>query len=613
MNPSWRRFVRNTEAISRGKLLIGPVSQSDGCRHLFDGRSSWRSITSEHTLRSFGHTIFASSIAAIILATVCVLTDLSVCASTAPKAQPITAALPSNPDAVCASCHEDIYRRYEQTPMAKGSGAAVSGLLEGDFLHATSGIRYSVFLRDGKAWMSYDRDHEPALHGEIQFLYFIGSGHRGRTYLYQVEGQWFESPINYYSKKQLWDMAPNYGATKTMPTALPVDSNCLHCHATSVQTALPEARNKYEGVPFQQGGVGCTACHGDSSQHLAKKGHGPIVNPAKLASAKRDSTCLQCHLEGDVAIYRAGKSLAQFQAGEDLADYAVYFVKASAESGGGRATSQYEALLRSACKVASGDKLTCTTCHDPHSSPSADERVSYFRGRCLACHTNPQLATKHHTEERDCAVCHMPTRVTADISHEQTTDHNIQRRPLAISARFTDLAESTELVPVGNVSAGDRELGLAYSQLAEHGDRVAATKAIRLLAKVEKDGHNDAQVHTQLGLLQQMSGEKEDARREYADALKENPDDVPVLGDLAVLDATSGSVKDAMALLQRAVDADPSQMAPGLNLAFIECRLGEKKKALEILMGLSRFNPDDPTLRKFLASGTYAGQRCELR
>jgi Flp pilus assembly protein TadD len=207
----------------------------------------------------------------------------------------------------------------------------------------------------------------------------------------------------------------------------------------------------------------------------------------------------------------------------------------------------------------------------------------------------------------------MPTRVTADISHEQTTDHNIQRRPLAISARFTDLAESTELVPVGNVSAGDRELGLAYSQLAEHGDRVAATKAIRLLAKVEKDGHNDAQVHTQLGLLQQMSGEKEDARREYADALKENPDDVPVLGDLAVLDATSGSVKDAMALLQRAVDADPSQMAPGLNLAFIECRLGEKKKALEILMGLSRFNPDDPTLRKFLASGTYAGQRCELR
>ncbi len=409
-------------------------------------------------------------------------------------------------------------------------------------------------------------------------------------------------------------MAPNYGATKTMPEALPVDSNCLHCHATAVQTALPEARNKYEGAPFQQGGVGCAACHGDSSRHLAEKGHGPIVNPAKLAPAKRDSTCLQCHLEGDVAIYRAGTSLAQFHAGDDLAGYAVYFVKASAESGGGRASSQYEALLRSACKVASGDKLTCTTCHDPHSTPSAEGRVSYFRERCLACHTNPKIATMHHPEERDCAVCHMPTRVTADISHEQATDHNIQRRPASTaSMRFTNLGESTELVPVGSVSVGDRELGLAYAQLAEHGDRAIAAKAVHLLAKAEKEGHNDAPVHTQLGFIQQMSGDKAGARKEYADALKEDPYQATVLGNLAVLDAASGGVEEAIALLQRAVDADPSQMAPGLNLAFIECRLGDKKRALEILTRLSLFNPDDPTLRKFLTSGTYAGQRCELR
>ena len=366
----------------------------------------------------------------------------------------------------------------------------------------------SVFLRDGKAWMSYDRDAGPetsneqiALHGEKQLIYFIGSGHRGRTYLYQENGQWFEAPINYYSKRQLWDMAPNYSATRTMPAALPVDSNCLHCHATAVQTALPEARNKYDGPPFQQGGIGCTACHGDPSKHLAEQGHGPIVNPAKLSPARRDSICLQCHLEGDVAIYRAGRSLAQFRAGDDLADYAVYFVKASAESGGGRASSQYEALLHSACKVASGDKLTCTTCHDPHSSPSAEERVSYFRSKCLTCHTGPQMATGHHPEQKDCAVCHMPTREPTDISHEQATDHNIQRRPSTTSSalRLRDLVESDELLPVGNVSAGDRELGLAYAQLAEHGNQKAGDKAFRLLLKAEKDGANDVQLHTQLG------------------------------------------------------------------------------------------------------------------
>ena len=43
--------------------------------------------------------------------------------------------------------------------------------------------------------------------------------------------------MNYYSKKQLWDMAPNYGSTRSMPYTLPVDSNCLHCHAGQVQAA----------------------------------------------------------------------------------------------------------------------------------------------------------------------------------------------------------------------------------------------------------------------------------------------------------------------------------------------------------------------------------------
>jgi Tetratricopeptide repeat/Cytochrome c554 and c-prime len=518
------------------------------------------------------------------------------------------------------NCHREIYEKYERTPMARGSGSAVDGLLQGGFLHAASGIRYDVFLRGGKAWMSYNRDAVPetsnervALHGEKELNYFIGSGHRGRTYLYQENGQWFEAPINYYGKRHLWDMAPNYGGSRTMPAALPVDSNCLHCHATGVQTALPEARNKYDGPPFQQGGIGCTACHGDPSKHLAEQGRGQIVNPAKLSPARRDSTCLQCHLEGDVAIYRADTSLAQFRAGADLADYAVYFVKTSAESGGGRASSQYEALLHSACKIASGDKLTCTTCHDPHNSPSAEERVNYFRSKCLACHIGPQMAG-HHPEQKDCAACHMPTREPTDISHEQATDHNIQRRPSTTSSalRMRDLAESDDLLPVGNVLVGDRELGLAYAQLAEHGSQKAGEKAFRLLLKAEKDGANDVQLHTQLGVVEQMSGNKMSARKEYEDSLMENPYESTALGNLAVLDAATGLTTDAVNLLQRVVDADPSQMAAGLNLAFIECRIGDKKKALEILTGLSRFNPDDPTLHKFFASGTYGGERCDL-
>lgn len=500
--------------------------------------------------------------------------------------------------------------------MAQGSGAAVDGLLTGDFVQASSGIHYSVTSRDGKAWMSFDRHREgkPVLHGEQQLAYYIGSGHRGRTYLYQESGEWFEAPINFYGKKQMWDMAPNYGATKTLPPALPVDSNCLHCHATDVQTALPEARNKYPGAPFLQGGIGCSGCHGDPSKHLAEHGPGSIMNPAKLSPARRDSVCLQCHLEGDVAIYRAGESLAQFRAGENLSDYAVYFVRASAESGGRRATSQYEALLHSACKIASGDKLTCTTCHDPHTSPAPGDRVSYFRSKCLMCHTGVQLATRHHPEQQDCAACHMPVLETSDISHEQRTDHNIQVWPLAAASalQLKDISSSEELVSVGGVRVGSRELGLAYAQFAEHGDRLAGKKALDLLSKAEQEGANDLQVHTQLGFLEQMSGDQTAARKEYADAMSEDSYDVTAMANLAVLDAESGSTAEAVNLLQRVIDADPSQLAAGLNLAFIECRIGDKKKALGILAGLSRINPDDPAIRAFLTAGIYGGERCDL-
>jgi predicted Zn-dependent protease len=93
----------------------------------------------------------------------------------------------------------------------------------------------------------------------------------------------------------------------------------------------------------------------------------------------------------------------------------------------------------------------------------------------------------------------------------------------------------------------------------------------------------------------------------------EDPYGATALGNLAVLDATSGRTVDAINLLQRAVDADPTETSAELDLAFIQCRIGNKRRALEILTRLSKFNPDDPVLRKFLASGTYAGERCNLR
>ena len=70
-------------------------------------------------------------------------------------------------------------------------------------------------------------------------------------------------------------------------------------------------------------------------------------------------------------------------------------------------SAKSEQFSNSTCKRMSGDKMSCTSCHDPHFTPSAEQRTAFYRGKCLACHSQPEFATAHHPENRDCTSCHM--------------------------------------------------------------------------------------------------------------------------------------------------------------------------------------------------------------
>ncbi len=519
----------------------------------------------------------------------------------------------TNPDAVCATCHQAIYASYRKTPMARASGLAAEGLLPGEFTHAASGIHYRLYLKDGRAWLSYNRPNatpDRTLAGERELVYFIGSGNRGRTYLFQTDGFWFESPVNWYSKQQVWDMNPKSLHATELPLTLPVDATCLHCHTSGVQRELPGARDHFAAQPFLHGGITCEACHGDPSAHLAGSGKGPILNPAKLSPGRRDSICLQCHLEGVSAVNRIGRSLAVFVPGQKLSDDVTHYVYASAQGANGRATSQWEALLRSKCKRKSGDKLTCTTCHDPHSSPTPDERVSYFRARCLTCHGASAFVSKHHPEQPDCASCHMPREKTQDVAHEQVTDHRIPRySTVTIETAATD---PQELKAIDDVHASNRDLGLAYAQLAEHGNQDAGQRAMPLLENAERANRQslDTDLHTALGFLKQVSGDSNGAMIEYHDALQADPSNSIAAGDLALLDARAGNVKDALPLLQAASKNDPAETGASMDLALVECAIGQPEAATETLQYLLKFSPDDRRARKTVAAIQQGSHRC---
>ena len=545
-----------------------------------------------------------------VFVSVCWIAGSSVAIALAQAAPAKSTAQSQDPDAVCAKCHRQIYDEWKRTPMAHASGAAADGFIPADFTHAASGVHYRMYLDAGQMWLAYERPNaapDRALNGKQLLHYYLGSGRRGRTWIFEREGYWYEIPINWYAKKQLWDMTPNYLDAREMPLTLPVDPGCLHCHASNVEESLPDARNHFSGSPFARGGISCTSCHGGASRHVAERGRGPIVNPAKLDAVHRDSVCLECHLEGEVAVVKRGQRLNAFRPGDDLFDEAVYFEDGRKAGPGGRATSQWESLLESACKRSSGDRLTCTSCHDPHSSPSADERISFYRARCLACHSG--LASGHHAQNPDCTSCHMPREDTQDIAHEQVTDHRIQ----IVSKPFKSPVSAEALVPIGGIHPTARDEGLAWAQLAVRGDRAAGGRAMRLLldaATSDPKQASDAELHMELGFLEQMRGNRERAKAEYQEALHTNPYQETAAGDLAVLDAQSGDYAAASPIWQSVFQHDPGASGAGIDLAVAQCRSGEKETATQTLQRVLLFSPDNNAARRFslaLAAGT---QRC---
>jgi predicted CXXCH cytochrome family protein len=544
--------------------------------------------------------------------------------------------------------------------MANASGVAVDGFLPANFTHAASGVSYRITRHDGGVYLSFvrdlardlvrgasdretpalpegERDEDRSLHGQRELKFFLGSGRRGRTYLFEQDGYWFEIPINWYAKKQVWDMAPNYLNAREMPLTMPVDPGCLRCHSSGAQPSLPEVRNRYSGAPFLEGGITCTACHGSAAEHLASGGHIAMMKLGDLPPEHRDSICLSCHLEGQEAVVHQGKRLVDFRPGESIFDYASYFVQQGGS--GERATSQWEALLQSGCKRGAEDKLTCTTCHDPHDSPRPDERIAFYRAKCLQCHDSGSsgqtevgaagskafvvrgFAAAHHPENPDCVSCHMPRTKAEDIAHEQVTDHRIPRNPRQPASKEPGVGKQAQgrLVAIGAAvgvagEGSDRDLGLAYAMAAARGDRAAGEhaageRAMRLLREAEMvpGSAKDQELHEQLGFLNQLAGDKDAAAREYGLALTADSYDSIAAGNLALLKAGDRQYGEAIDLWERAFREDPVQLKAGMNLAIVECGLGKKEAALGTLDRILAFSPDNGPARD-LAHGIRSGR-----
>ncbi len=437
-------------------------------------------------------------------------------------------------DAACARCHAGIAADFAATGMGQAwrrwRDAARIERLEcaprpgGPFV-------YQAVFPQGK---HLQREYRAGADGEEHAVnvreaaYTLGSGLEGRSYVRSENGYLTVLPLGWYSGRATWDLNPGYELANGR-FARPVTPPCMSCHTAMVAYRSGSGYAYEEPVPD---GIGCQRCHGPGADHVAshtaRHGDRPtvaMVNPATLPDDLEQDVCMQCHLLGSVALPQPGCDAWSFRPGRRLRDVRSDFFTAS-EAQSFRAVGHAPRSMASACYRASGGRMTCVFCHDPH-KPASDFPPTYYNGRCLECHdvrgcVRP-LTAGEAARDGDCVACHMPKHSVADIPHAVATEHWI-RRPGAAPAAAADPTEPFALTPFWeDTSPG--QLGSAYIEhfrSAMHDPR-QAERGVALLEGVRSAGARAAEWDTYLGLGYFLMGQPERALVELQAALAKDP------------------------------------------------------------------------------------------
>jgi len=509
----------------------------------------------------------------------------------------------------CAPCHAAIYRSYVRTPMAQSSGTVGTQDMSESFDRAQfrddRGAYLYTVAPDYRFAFTQQNAREP-ISGLRALTHFIGSGAAARTFLVSESGFLFESPATYYRQSAAWKASPGFESVDYPYLTRPVVPGCLQCHASGIQ-ATPGTLNGYATTPFLENGVSCERCHGAGSDHIAgyaAQRQAKMQNPAKLAPGARDSICAQCHLSGEVRVAKAAKEDGALTPGGLLADDLTVFIRAGSPSLL-RVTSHVENLAQSTCKRASGDKMWCGTCHDPHTTPEPAEKAAYFRGKCLTCHQTQDCRAAGQTrlaKGDNCTECHIPRGPANDIQHVVFTDHSIRRKP---AGPGVIPASSSELVPYSSFTAPFtatiRDLALAYAVTAarDH-NTVDRERAFPLLKQAAERGMADARALAYLAEFYRDAKDDAHAFPLYQRVWSMDRSQYAAAAALGAYQMQRGNLAQAIKLWREALALNPAMILVRVNLAKALLRTGNPGEARGVLEQALRFNPASAEARELL-------------
>ena len=310
------------------------------------------------------------------------------------------------------------------------------------------------------------------------------------------------------------------------------NTSCAECHSTDVEKRYNAANNRFD-THYEQIDVGCEACHGPGSDHVALADAGSLSpaqtgfamslkargtwqwaeganiaqRSAPLSSNHQIDSCARCHA-------RRG-TLGQYHPGKPLLDtHRLAIIEEPLYWPDGQIRDEvyvYGSFIQSKMHQAG---VACTNCHNPHNN----QLVVEGNGVCAQCHlTSTYDNPTHHRHNlasagSACVECHMPSQLYMGIDARR--DHSMRiPRP--------DLSMSTGAPNACNQCHTDRSADWAYSALVDWGVRFADrrnhparafhaagrgdVRAAPVLLQTANNGNNTAMLRasaiTQLGRL----------------------------------------------------------------------------------------------------------------
>jgi hypothetical protein len=482
-------------------------------------------------------------------------------------------------DGACISCHKDIERTYSKHPMGRSLVPVAQLASEQlyDKAHHNPFEAFNILFRvdrqgehvfhrqtrlDAAGKPIYDFAHE------VDFV--IGSGARGHSYLSVHDGFVFQTPISWFSQKQIWDLSPGFPPWARAGRL--IQGACLYCHTNHVEP-VENTRNHYQEPVFQGHAIGCERCHGPGERHVQTQHKDDIIDPKRLEPALREAVCQQCHLEGATRVQRSGRGLNDFRPGLPLEEFYRVFVQGAGKDAEHKAVNHVEQLYQSLCfQRKSKKQLGCTSCHNPHEVVEPARRVSYYRACCLDCHQNhgcsvPEETRRKQNAEDSCIACHMPPSATSDIVHTAASDHRIIRqRGIEPTNRQRRKASEPPLVdfyrgiPDVTDSEMARDLGMAYYQLTLRGiplQQADGEFVVGLLRQAVKDCPGDLDAREALGKILLTMRQPENAIEALEALLERAPRHEGALVTLGSIYRDMGRLDLALPYWRRAVEVNP--------------------------------------------------------